>query len=125
MPNVTTSELQPQALLTQYIHIVNRAIGEHQKEFPYAQLTKLGQKLIDDKPIDVAIYKTDPKAPHDHHTLRLDGPRLTYVEHGAPSGDAITWRVNQKHLENVVSDPDPFIEKPAKLDLDWISTRLS
>jgi hypothetical protein len=109
-------------LFTQYMDVVNRSIEENRDEFLYKQLLKLGEKLIGDKKIGAAIYQRDPDEPHDWFTLTFKDGKF-YAEHGKHAPD-ISWKVKEEHLRNVVSNPDPYVKSPAKLDLDWLKTRL-
>ncbi|PRP89994.1 hypothetical protein ENSA5_69370 [Enhygromyxa salina] len=116
-------QLAPDALFTQYIDVVNRAIAANKDEIPFKQLLSVGEKILGDKRIGVEIYKTDPKYPHDYFTLTYSGKEL-HATHGKDAPD-IGWKVKEEHLQHVVDDPDTFIEHPTKLDLDWLKTRLS
>ncbi|MGM0576419.1 MAG: hypothetical protein ACQEXJ_11875 [Myxococcota bacterium] len=119
------ADLTTAALFTQYLDVVNRAIGQHRDEFPYKQILAGGRKLLGDKHVGVGIYKERGDQPHDWFTIRmLDDGRLDIVEHGKASPD-LTWKVREQHLHNVVDDPEPYIDHPAKLDLDWLRTRVS
>lgn len=117
------ARMDTNALFTQYLNTVNRAIGEHRDEPPYKQLLGLGEKIIGDKKIGVAVYKDDSKTPHDWFTLRLDGKSFTIVEHGKKNPD-VSWKVKENHLREVVQNPEEYIRHPYKLDLDWLKTRI-
>ncbi len=117
-----TPDLDTNALFTQYVDIVNRALGAHRKDTPWKQLFGAGEKLVGNKRIGAAVYKTNPKEPHDFFTLTLEGGTF-HAQHGKADVD-ITWRVKEDHLRHVVKNPKPFIDNPARLDLDWLKTRL-
>jgi hypothetical protein len=116
-------------LFASYLEIVNRAIAQNRDRIPYKQLFAGGKKLLDDHTIAVEIY-------HDSTTLArltlgLEDDRLAVIrgERGEQAGqgeDGPTWawKVSQKHLENVLSDPQPYIESPIKLDMDWLESRI-
>ena len=111
--------LQSDALMDQYIHIVNDAIGRHEDETPYKQILSLSS----DFEAGVALYKTDPDAPEDHFVLGWHEGRLRVVHHGK-KGDHTWWSMPREHLEHVVDEPKPYLESPAKLNLDWMTERL-
>lgn len=117
-----TTKLDDNALFTQYINVVNRAIGENRDRFPFQQLLAMGEKVLGDKKIGAAVYKSDPNRPHDYFTLSYENGKLK-SEHGKDAPN-ISWKVKQEHLKNVVENPQRFIENPARLDLDWLKTRL-
>ncbi len=115
------NDLDTNALFTQYVNVVNKALAAHRDEFPMKQLSKAGEKLVGGKEIGAAVYKNDPDAPHDYFTVTMEGGRFQ-AEQGKGHPD-IEWKVKQQHIENVVENPDEFIAHPLKLDLDWLSTR--
>jgi hypothetical protein len=110
-------------LFSQYLAVVNRAIGQNRDRVPYKQLFAGGKKLLGDRRIEAVVY--DDSTTLARFTLGFEDDRLEIVEPGhhehAPSWE---WKVNEKHLENVVADPQPYIESPLKLDLDWLETRI-
>lgn len=120
-PDMETTQLQTNALFIQYVDVVNRAIASNRDRFPFKQLLSIGERMLGDKKIGAAVYKTDPDSPHDWFTLTYRNGKLSAQE-GKESPD-ISWKVKEAHLRNVVSNPDPFIANPAKLDLDWLETR--
>lgn len=122
------TQLDTNALFTQYINVVNKAIHEHKDEFPYNFLLKGGEKLLGDKNIGVAVYSSDPSSPHDYFTLNMrNNGTLDVIEHGKRKGGGepkVEWKVPEGHLRQVVDDPAPYINQPAKLDLDWLRARV-
>lgn len=110
------------ALFAQYIDVVNRAIAANKDRIPFKQLLAIGEKIIGDKKVGAAVYKTDPDTPHEWFTLSFKNEKF-HATHGKHAPD-IAWKVNEEHLRNVVADPATFIEHPMKLDLDWLETRL-
>lgn len=122
--NPTSEGLTTQALFTQYLSVVNRALGEHRDEFPYKQLVKMGAKIVGERRIGVEIYKDDPDHAHDAFTVRFDDGTFDLIAHGLHGTDR-TWKIRERHLRNVVDGPSDYIEHPAKLDLDWLRTRVS
>lgn len=111
-------------LFTQYINIVNQAIGENRDRFPYAQALTAAEKMMGDKSINVAVYDQDPDQPHDYFTIKLDDGTFDLEQHGKGDGDVL-WSVPNDHLKEVVDNPEPYLEEPAKLDLDWLQKRVS
>lgn len=116
--------LDTNALFTQYLNVVNQAIGNHKNQFPYKQLIDAGDKILGDTKIDAAIYKRDADNPHHHATIIWSDGTFELQAHEKPEGDdVITWKMAQAHLEEVVDNPDPYKANPARLNLDWLKTR--
>jgi len=47
-----------------------------------------------------------------------------FVRRSQIGDPSITWTVTREYLEEIVKDPDTYIEHPEKLDLDWLKSRL-
>jgi hypothetical protein len=121
---VDVSNLNSSALFTQYVDIVNRAIGAHRDEFPLEQLMDAADDMLEDKKIGVAIYKEDPDEPHDWFTVRYDDGTFAIANHGKSKSVDVDWHVKENYLRKVVSEPQPYIDKPSKLDFDWLRSRM-
>lgn len=107
------------ALFHRYLDICNQAIEKHKGEFPYQQVLDLGEKLMGDRPVDLAIYDDEPKAAF---SLHFKNNKLKNGGH--PEDVKKAWRVNLSYLREVVEHPEKYIEHPEKLDLDWLKSRL-
>lgn len=108
-----------EALFGQYLDICNQAIEKHKNEFPYQQVLDLGETLMGDHPIDLAIYDDEPKAAF---SLRFKDSKLK--DNGRPQDIKKAWRVNLSYLRQVVEHRQAYIDHPEKLDLDWLKSRL-
>lgn len=116
---VGNGEDDVKALFEQYLDICNQAIAKHKGEFPYQQVLNLGETLMGDRPIDLAIYDDEPKAAF---SLHFKDDKLE--NGGYPSDVKKAWRMNLSYLKKVVEHPDDYIEHPEKLDLDWLKSRM-
>lgn len=117
------SSLQDDALVKQYVHVVNDAIGRHRDETPYKQIFSVMQD-VDELNAGVALYKNgNTDQPHGHFVLGWTGDKLALVDQGK-EGDRTWWSMPREHLEEVVENPEPFLDNPMKLDLDWLTRRL-
>lgn len=121
---IQVASLQTNALFTQYLNVVNRALHEHRTEAPWKQLIDLGEAWVGDEPFAVAVYSKDASAPHDHFQVVLRGDRFELLDHGK-GGGGVRWKIPRSHLEQVVSDPQPYVDNPLRLDLDWLEKRLA
>jgi len=118
------TQIQTASAFTEYITIVNRALGEHRDETPYKQLISLGEKALDGRRIGVAVYKNDPANPHEWFTVRFKNGKFDLEEHGKKPERDFDWKLKSEHLDNVVEHPQKFVDQPWKLDLDWMKTRV-
>lgn len=117
------AEMSIQARFTEYLNVVNRAMGEHRDEFPYKQLLHGAEKLLDDKTVGVAVYQRNPDQPHAWFTIAFEDGTFDLLEQGAKNPD-MTWKMPEAHVDEVVENPREYIRDPAKLDLDWLKTRI-
>lgn len=122
--NTTTSNnLGNDALFTQYIDVVNRAIGNSRDDL-YGKAIDLWDKTIGDEPIAVGVYASDASQPHHWYTVKLSDGTFDLLETGKASDAETDWKISDDHLSKVVDNPQTFIEHPVKLDLNWIKTRV-
>lgn len=119
----TQDHSSTETLFLEYLNTLNQALDAHREEAPYKQLIDLGQKLMDDKKIGIAIYKSDPSSPHDFYTVKFTDGRLAFVSHGKEAPDH-SWKVKESFMQDVVKDKQTYIQNPAKLDWDWLRSRL-
>ena len=106
-----------------YLDVVNRTLDEHSDTPVIGQLLSLMNKISEGKKFGAAIYKSDPHSPFDYFTVRLANGKFELDSRGKDNPD-IDWRVSQDYLAAVNDEPEKYVDNPAKLDLDWLRTRL-
>jgi hypothetical protein len=112
-----------ESLFSEYLAVVNRAIAQNRDRVPYKQLFAGAKKLLGDRMIEAVVYHES--AILGRFAIGLENERLEIVEPDHEGGaSSWEWKVSEKHLDNVVADPQPYIESPLKLDLDWLETRI-
>lgn len=116
-------QLETNALFSQFLFVCNQALKRHKDTFPYKQIMDVGESILGDRNIGLAVYADDPDTPFDYFTVRLHQGQLDLVAHGKQDPE-IAWKVSRDYLEKVVEHPQDYIEHPEKLDLDWIVNRL-
>lgn len=116
-------QLATDALFTQYLHVVNRALGENRDTAPYEQILDASEKFFDDTSLAVGVFKNDSSQPHDWFVVEYDDGRFSLEKHGKGEAD-LTCKVRESHLEEVVDNPEEYVESPYKLDLDWLRKTL-
>jgi len=110
-------------LFVDYLNTCNAALDAHKNEFPYDKIIAAGDKMLDGKKLGVAIYKDDPDKPHDFFTVRFSGGAFELLKHGKDDPN-VAWKTSQEHMRQVVENKQEYIEHPAKLDLDWMKSRV-
>ena len=119
---VSTNDLSTEAVMAEYVNIVNEAISKRSDTWPVGKMIELGDKALDNKKFGVAIYRDDAGSPHDYFTLKFDGGRLSILSHGKRDPD-FAWKASESYLRGVVAERDKYVESPAKLDFDWLKDR--
>jgi hypothetical protein len=71
----------------------------------------------------VLIYEDDPSAPFAAYGLQYREGRFEIVPRGQGGVDS-EWKVANDYLKALVTHPDEYIEHPARLDLDWLASRV-
>ena len=112
-----------QNLFTRALNVINTALDKHKDDIPYAQLLSASEKVLADHNIGVAVYENDAAAPFDYYTIRFRDGAFELVSRGKQEPD-VGWKVSREYLENVAGSPDEYIEHPAKLDWDWLKSRV-
>lgn len=116
-------EMSEQELVEGFLDVANRAMSKHADKFPFKQLMALSNTIIGDRSIAIGIYKDDSSNTYDHYTYRFQDGKFQMVEHGKVK-HAIEWKASRDYLEEVVENPQEYIDNPFKLDFDWLKSRL-
>jgi len=116
-------ELGTNALFTEYLNVVNRALNANRGKFPWKQLREATSDLAEGKKFGIAVYTSDKYNPHDWFTVSYDDGQFDLEGTGKKDTD-IDWKVSRQYLEKVVESPEKYVESPSKLDFDWIVDRL-
>jgi hypothetical protein len=117
------TQLETNALATQAVNVMNRALAQHRDAAPYKQLLAASERLLGGKNLGMAVYADDPKHPYDYYTLHFADGRLELLGRGKQEPD-IAWKVSRDYLRRVVDDPERYLAHPEKLDWDWLKDRL-
>lgn len=107
----------------QALDVINQSLEANRDRMPYKQFIKAGEKMLGDKKVGVAVYSDDPNTPHDYYTLALLNDHLQIVEHGKEDPD-LTWKVSEDYINELVGNPQKYIDHPEKMDWDWIRDRM-
>jgi len=106
-------------LLKDYLRVCNKVLHENRNRFPYSQIWHAGEEALCGKSIRFAVYDDEPKAQCE----------VTLAENRIKSGDdgkdrdPPTKRLSVQYLEDVVADPQKYIENPALIDWDWLKPK--
>lgn len=113
----------PYDLFMGYLDVVNEALDEHDDTPVVGDVLSLMKKIGDGKKYGAAIYKSDPQEPFDYFTVRLSDGKVELDSRGKGDPD-IDFRVAQDFLVDVNKHPKDYVDNPAKLNIDWLKSRL-
>lgn len=111
------------SLFTDGLNVLNAALDKHRDSLPYKPLIQASEKILGERKIGVAVYASDPSSPFDYFTIRFREGSFELVSHGKQEAD-VAWTVSRAYLEKLVENRREYIEHPAKIDWDWLKSRV-
>ena len=79
--------------------------------------------MVSGKEFGVAVYKTGADDSFDYFTVRFKWGKMELAARG-DSSQNVAWRVSQKYLKKVCEHPQTYIDNPARLDVDWLVSKV-
>ena len=110
-------------VFTDALDVTNRALDKNRGSGFYGTLISAWDKFLDGHKAGVAIYDEEPDKPFDYFTLRYLNGKFEILSRGKSAHDT-EWKVSREYLQSVADDPQKYIDNPAKLDLEWLKSRL-
>jgi len=111
-------------LVTQVLNVINAALEKHGDSLPYKPLLAASEKVLGDQPIGIAVYESDPANPFDWFTVRFRERSFELASHGKADDVDLAWKVSREYLQQVAEDAQTYIDNPARLDWDWLKSRV-
>lgn len=111
------------SLFAQALDVMNEALVRHEDAAPFKQMLGLSEKLVAGRHIGVSIYDQASDRPIDECTVTFEEQRFRLVAHGQRDPE-ISWKVSREYLEKVVENREDYLAHPAKLDWDWLKSRM-
>jgi len=107
-------------LFKSYLQVCNKAIEQNKDSFPYKQIWDAGSKFLDDSAINIAVYDDRPII---SYSVRFNNGEIS-ANKNEISLDGKPWKVTYSYLKKVIDNPDEYIKHPARLDWQWIKSRI-
>lgn len=116
------------ALLKAYLDVCNQALRANHDKFPFNHIIKSAIKDQMTKPARVAIIDD---APQSIYQIALKEDRVACEKLAPPKktncaqpcscdAEAPAWIVSRRYMEDVINNPETYIQNPAKIDWDWL-----
>lgn len=114
-------ELYATELLNAALRVLNAGLESHQESLRGALLSS-GLEHLSGLEIGIMVYKDEPNFPHDYFTLHILEGRVCLAQRGR-NDPGVELRVPRSLLQEMVAEPEPYINNPVKVHLDWLRHR--
>lgn len=106
-------------LFSRYLEICNQAMEANKDRFPFKQILAAAQSEQSSKNIEVCIINDNPEGTY---VIQLGDNKIIGESHESCDDCECDgqWRVTRSYLEDVVQNPEKYIQNPAKIDWDWM-----
>lgn len=113
----TPSENIRDDLIHHYVAICNQALESNRDKFPYKQIFSALEKLNAQDPIEVFV--ADTLQTYAFY-FSNDGVKVFKHDDCDECNCIRKWTTTSRYLNNVVTEPDLYIQNPARLNWDWL-----
>lgn len=100
--------------LERYIEICNEALARSCDRFPYNRIWQAASEAQAGRGVELVLVDDMPVSTCEV-TVYMD-----HIERGLEAGDAPVLRLNKSYLEDVVSNPQKYIDNPTLIDWGWL-----
>ncbi|MCS5597843.1 MAG: hypothetical protein NZ828_11385 [Alphaproteobacteria bacterium] len=104
-------------LFVQYLDVCNRAIDANKHRFPFKQIMESVRDVQTHKNVEVIILDDHPPV---SCVICFDDNQKITTQPAIGVRGLQKWRVSKAYLENVINNPDEYIQNPAKIDWEWL-----
>lgn len=106
-------------LFAQYLEVCNQALQASKHKFPFQQILGAAQQMNSSRKTEVFVIEDRPQSTY---VLLVNNEGI--VAKAAASSEKCDclgeWRVTRSYLEDVIQNPQKYIENPAKINWDWL-----
>lgn len=115
---------ETRTLFIGFLDVCNTALRANKNSFPYKQILPMSKKVFGDRNVGFIVYDDDPDIPTAYFTIRFVDDRIEPLGEGKWHPD-YALKVKSDYMERVVRNRKDYIDHPARLDWDWLKSRLS
>jgi hypothetical protein len=110
-------------LFASAIDVWNRAICENRDRFPFREVLPKCETALRGRTLGVRVHEGALKRAVAQFAIHFHDGLIHLVAEGDPNADVV-WEVSRDRLEEVVEDPEHYVDHPAKLDWDVLTKPL-
>jgi hypothetical protein len=106
-------------LLKQYLDVCHQAMISNKNRFPFKQILSAAKKAGTGNTIEINITDTSSK---NSYVLKLQNEGVSLKPHGNCQNCKCDrkWLISEEYLQEVVKQPEIYIQNPAKLNWEWM-----
>lgn len=105
-------------LLVQYLDVCNAALERNRDRFPFKQILGAAQRAERGRLIELQIVEDEQSS----YVMQIEQGRVVAQPHGdcKDCNCVREWNVSKDYLEDVVQNPQIYINNPAKINWEWM-----
>jgi len=111
-------------LMLSAIDVWNRAIERHAGSFPYKQMIAAFDRLAGERRINAWVYDGEPTNIVGRYVLEYADKRFRLLLEPTEEQPGFVWKLSTDYLRSLEQDPEYYIERPERIDWDWLKSRL-
>lgn len=106
-------------LFQKYLDVCNRALKANKDRFPFKQILQAVQTEEEARTVEVSIVDDRPSS---DFMIQLKSDKIQAERHNTCGNCQCDgkWNVRKSYLEDVVRNPQKYIDNPARIDWDWM-----
>lgn len=113
-------EKDPEHLLECFLDVCNRSILSNRDKFPFCQIWRAAERGMATKRVEFILVDDRPKALCH---ISLVGGAIVPSEPDEERSAPPAVKINMSYVEDVVKEPEKYIEDPSLLNWDWMRVR--
>lgn len=110
-------------LFREALQVVNRSLDVNRGSGVYGRALEAADPFLEGHRTRVLVYEDDPAAPFAAFALEYRNGRFAVVQRGQKDVDS-EWKVSRDYLKALVTHAEEYVAYPARLDLDWLASRV-
>lgn len=107
-------------LFKSYLQVCNDALETNGNRFPFKQILGAAEAKRH-REVEVCIVDDQPDV---SYVIHLEHQKILGESMSCPSASCDCtkpkWNVTRSYLEDVINNPDEYIQNPAKIDWEWM-----
>lgn len=106
-------------LLNGYVSVCNEALLKNKERFPFKQILGAAREREAGQLIEVVVDQANPE---DVYVFGIEDDKIIVMPHTECEECTCvrTWNPSKDYIDNVLADPETYINNPALIDWNWM-----